>query len=226
MTKVLKTLLMSCALLACYAGHAQTQRDSNNAEIKKQALEMRERVNKYMADKLMEQPATPNGGGTLNAATKSMIDSIANLIALQQAQISQLATNFTELKKAVETVAKKQVNAEIKDVLEAGFQMVGPNQLILYFPFDGYQLNAAQIKVLGKFMGAKQIKSITLKGYTDWVGTERHNSALAKFRCGNVALNIGKRCTNIKQEVFINCSTEDRNVKTQLCRKVEIYLNR
>ena len=186
---------------------------------------MRERVNKYMADKLMEQPTT-GGTGTLNAATKSMIDSIASLIATQQAQINQLATNFTELKKAVETVSKKQVNAEIKDVLEAGFQLVGPNQLVLYFPFDGYQLNAAQIKVLGKFMGSKQIKSMTLKGYTDWVGTEHHNSALAKFRCGNVALNIGKRCTNIKQEVFINCSTEDRNLKTQLCRKVEIYLNR
>lgn len=225
MTKVLKTLLMSCALLVCYTSNAQTQRDSNNAEIKKQALEMRERVNKYMADKLMEQPTT-GGAGTLNAATKSMIDSIAGLIATQQAQINQLATNFTELKKAVETVAKKQVNAEIKDVLEAGYQLVGPNQLILYFPFDGYQLNAAQIKVLGKFMGTKRIKSMTLKGYTDWVGTERHNSALAKFRCGNVALNIGKRCTNINQEIFINCSTEDRNVKTQLCRKVEIFLNR
>lgn len=225
MTKVLKTVLMSCALLVCYTSNAQTQRDSNNAEIKKQALEMRERVNKYMADKLMEQPATGNAG-TLNAATKSMIDSIAGLIATQQAQLNQLATNFTELKKAVETVSKKQANAEIKDVLEAGYQLVGPNQLVLYFPFDGYQLNAAQIKVLGKFMGTKRIKSMTLKGYTDWVGTERHNSALAKFRCGNVALNIGKRCTNIKQEIFINCSTEDRNVKTQLCRKVEIFLNR
>jgi outer membrane protein OmpA-like peptidoglycan-associated protein len=226
MTKVLKTLLMSCALLVCYTSHAQTQRDSNNAEIKKQALEMRERVNKYMADKLMEQPATPSVLGTLNAATQSMIDSIANLIALQQAQINQLSTNFKELKQAVETVAKKQVNAEVKDVLEAGFRLVGPDQLIVYFPFDGYQLNAAQIKVLGKFMGNKRIKSITLKGYTDWVGTERHNSSLAKFRCSNVALNIGKRCTNIRQEVFINCSLEDRNVKTQLCRKVEIYLNR
>lgn len=226
MIKVLKTLLMGCALLAFYTSNAQTQRDSNNAEIQKQALEMRERVNKYMADKLMEQPVTTNGSGVLNAATKSMIDSIANIISLQQAQINQLSTNFKELKNVVETVVKKQDDSETKEIVEAGYQLVNSNKLILYFPFDGYQLSSIQIKVLGKFMGTKRIKSITLKGYTDWVGTERHNNALAKFRCGNVALNIGKRCANIRQEVYINCSTEDRNVKTQLCRKVEIYLNR
>ncbi|MCG9881104.1 MAG: hypothetical protein MH472_10945, partial [Bacteroidia bacterium] len=123
--------------------YAQNKRDSSNAEIKQQAVEMREKLNKYLADNLLEEQIKKDTG------VQVFLDSIGNVISKQENEINQLKKQFARLEKqigqgSINSGSPKQKRERmIADMaLGTSFHWVGDNQLNLYFPFDGYELNA------------------------------------------------------------------------------------
>lgn len=208
------------------ASFAQTKKDTTTADIKKEAMQMRETVNKYLADKLQtEQEKTV--GGPLDAKTAAFLDSIAKVLTNQQLQLNSLTTDFKAMEQKVDKVTKRVEKAATNNGPVTGVTKLSETVLVLYFPFDGHQLTPYQIAALNKFIGKKKYKSITIKAYTDWNGTEKHNSSLSHRRGQEVRRTMEVTTAKIKNEYFTNCDNlnEFGEKQSYLCRKVEVVLN-
>lgn len=200
---------------------AQTTRDSSNAEITKQAVEMRETLNKYLADKLL----IDDKKGASSTTNSKVVDSILALITKQQHDLENLRKALMAVEQKVDNVGKKQQTAETEAILSGGLWRVSENQLNVYFPFDGAQLTPHQIAAIHRFIGKRKIKTIHLTGFTDWIGTEKHNYNLAVLRTKEVKRVIERTEVQVKSGVDIGCKSSDPN-GASLCRKVEIVLHR
>ena len=211
---------------AAHVSYCQvSKKDSSSAEIKQQAIEMREKLNKYMAERL----------GTTNSSSgnSSLIDSIANMFAKQQMELKELKAKF-ELLETNLTQGKYPLNAGTKpdSVVKSkpngkGFtrkyDQPSDKRLIVYFPFDVFDLTVEQIQVIKQFMAAqKDIQSVTLHGYSDWIGNENHNRQLKVDRCLSVKKHLPAKKTirifsHVKCNALLDTAPED-------CRKVEIIV--
>ncbi len=218
--------LIAFLIMLSAASFAQTKKDTTTADIKKEAMQMRETVNKYLADKLQtEQEKTV--GGPLDAKTAAFLDSIAKVLTNQQLQLNSLTTDFKAMEQKVDKVTKRVEKAATNNGPVTGVTKLSETVLVLYFPFDGHQLTPYQIAALNKFIGKKKYRSITIKAYTDWNGTEKHNSSLSNRRGQEVRRTMEVTTAKIKNEYYTNCDSvnEFGEKQSYLCRKVEVVLN-
>lgn len=87
--------------------------------------------------------------------------------------------------------------ASLRDVFEGTCAKVSSNiryvddKLILYFPIDSDQLDLAQADALGTFVEPFPNKKISIIGFADSSGSERHNNDLARRRAISVQKAIG-----------------------------------
>lgn len=221
-----------------------SKKDSSSAEIKKQALEMREKLNKYMAEKL---GTTENGGTTVTPGMSVLLDSVADMLTKQQAEIEALKAKFSEIEvmKTRLTLLESDVqNGTIGGKVNSakpkksgkGFKLVDSamslagsttikdeHTLILYFSFDKFDLSETQIRDVKDFVaGHKKIDNINIKGYTDWRGTEQYNQKLCINRSFAVKKVIKRKGARISLAAATNCNAEVAGGVPQFCRKVEL----
>lgn len=235
------TALTLLLLLFSLGAYSQTK-DSSNAEIKKQAMEMREKLNKYMADKLMVEEVKKDTG------IKVFLDSISLQLHSQQEEIEKLKQQFNRLEQALingETYNPEGGNVkggrkgkgkardgsteeEDSIVLVQGFQRYGERQLNLYFAFDSHTLSKKQKQAVVDFLKNKQItKRVTVQGFTDWMGTENHNAELAENRCKALIKRLNILKIHYKTSTRFKCDVGNEYTphKAQWCRRVELIIN-
>jgi hypothetical protein len=209
--------------------NAQTKRDSSNTEIRQQAIEMREKLNKYMADKLLEEQVKKDPG------VQVFFDSISTTLTNQQLEINKLKEQFERLEKQLNdgvytngTPKLRQIqDSLISDVARGvAFHRVGDKQLNLYFPFDRFGLTKDQRAALRSFLSSQKAMVVKVNGYTDWMGTEQHNKELAANRCLSVVKVVNGFRIRHKVSTNINCNNNQvYNTETaKWCRRVEIIL--
>jgi outer membrane protein OmpA-like peptidoglycan-associated protein len=209
--------------------NAQTKRDSSNAEIKQQAIEMREKLNKYMADKLLEEQVKKDPG------VQVFFDSISTTLTNQQLEINKLKEQFERLEKQLNdgvytngTPKLRQIqDSMIADVARGvAFHRVSDKQLNLYFPFDGFGLTKDQRAELRSFLSSQKAIVVKVNGYTDWMGTEKHNKELAANRCTSIIKVVNGFRIRHKVSTNINCNNNEvYNVQTaKWCRRVEVII--
>lgn len=209
--------------------NAQTKRDSSNTEIRQQAIEMREKLNKYMADKLLEEQVKKDPG------VQVFFDSISTTLTNQQLEINKLKEQFERLEKQLNdgvysngTPKLRQAqDSLINDVARGvAFHRVGDKQLNLYFPFDRFGLTKDQRAALRSFLSSQKAMVVKVNGYTDWMGTEQHNKELAANRCLSVVKVVNGFRIRHKVSTNINCNNNQvYNAQTaKWCRRVEIIL--
>lgn len=209
--------------------NAQTKRDSSNTEIRQQAIEMREKLNKYMADKLLEEQVKKDPG------VQVFFDSISTTLTNQQLEINKLKEQFERLEKQLNdgvysngTPKLRQIqDSLISDVARGvAFHRVGDKQLNLYFPFDRFGLTKDQRAALRSFLSSQKAMVVKVNGYTDWMGTEQHNKELAANRCLSVVKVVNGFRIRHKVSTNINCNNNQvYNAQTaKWCRRVEIIL--
>ncbi|MDP3930599.1 MAG: OmpA family protein [Bacteroidota bacterium] len=207
--------------------YAQNKRDSSNAEIKQQAVEMREKLNKYLADNLLEEQIKKDTG------VQVFFDSMSTMISKQQSEINRLKEQFEQLEKQLNQGTmnagspKQKQHKMVADMARGtSFHWVGDNQLNLYFPFDGSELSAEQQAELRILLKSQKGIRVKLNGYTDWVGGEKHNKKLASNRC----LSAVKFCKEFKIPYKISsytkCNTYEvySDETAKWCRRVEIII--
>lgn len=245
MTKHLLIWLFVIGLPVCV--YSQTsKKDSSSAEIKKQAQEMRDKLNKYMADKL---GTSENGGKGVSPETISLIDSVADMLSKQQLEIDALKTKFNEIEvmKArlallesdvqngtvggkVNSAKSKKTGKGFKPV-DSAMSLAGSSSIkdehtiILYFSFDNFDLTDTQIRDIKDFIAShKKIGNINIKGYTDWRGTEQYNQKLCINRSFAVKKVIKRKGAKISLAAVTNCNAETAGGVPQFCRKVELVV--
>lgn len=209
--------------------YAQTQRDSSNDEIKQQALEMRVKLKKYLADNLMEE-------GKKDTGIQVFIDSISHVISKQQQDINELNEKLNEMIKLIQsgglagsgtTSQGFQQNLMVRELVKGKtHHLVNQNQLNIYFPFDSYTLSKDQLIVIQEFIKSKKAKSVSLAGFTDWMGSEQYNKNLAINRANAVKNELSEFGLTI--EVISNSICNNNCVynehTAQWCRRVEIII--
>ena len=209
--------------------NAQTKRDSSNAEIKQQAIEMREKLNKYMADKLLEEQVKKDPG------VQEFFDSISTTLTNQQLEINKLKEQFERLEKQLNDGVytngtpklRKIQDSMINDVARGvAFHRVSDKHLNLYFPFDRFGLTKDQRAELRSFLSSQKAIVVKVNGYTDWMGTEKHNKELAANRCGSIVKVVNGFRIRHKVSTNINCNNNEvYNVQTaKWCRRVEVII--
>jgi outer membrane protein OmpA-like peptidoglycan-associated protein len=210
-------------LLISLAAVAQT-RDSSSAEIQKQALEMREKLNRYMADKLL------TGEKRQDTGVQVFFDSISTQLYKQQSEIEELKQRFARLEEMIQNGeiggnSKKQKNGTSVPAVPASEQ-VSERQLNLYFAFDEYKLSAEQVQALKAFLKDKKIKRVRVSGYTDWRGTEQHNTKLANNRSQSVVKILNQLIIHYQVLEKGECVTANEHTpeKAQWCRRVEVVI--
>ena len=222
-------LILAVFILGFGHTYAQTKRDSSNAEIKQQALEMRVKLNKYLADNLLEE-------GKKDTGLQVFIDSISHVVSKQQKEINELNEKLNTMFKLVQSgdfEAKSsssqalQQNLMVREVVKGkSYHIVNQNQLNLYFAFDSDKLSKEQILVLKNFIKSKKAKSLSLAGFTDWMGSEQYNQYLALNRANAVKKQISNLGLNI--EILSNTICNNNSVyndhTAKWCRRVEIII--
>jgi outer membrane protein OmpA-like peptidoglycan-associated protein len=216
MIKFLRIICFAQILLLSNVIMAQT--DSSKAEIQKEAIQMRATVNKYLSDQLLTNDV--GGKGDVKLA---VIDSIANIIAQQKAELEMLKLSLQGIEKVVNEVKKQQIVSESSDIFLSGVKRLEENQLELYFPFDVYSLSNSQIIALNKFLSNRKIEKIQLTGYSDWVGTEKYNKRLAKRRGLNVKQNIHSSGKITLSNPVVSAETNSKDAS--YFRKVVVVIN-
>lgn len=208
---------------------AQTKRDSSNAEIRQQAIEMREKLNKYMADKLLEEQVKKDPG------VQVFFDSISTTLTNQQLEINKLKEQFERLEKQLNDGMYTNGAPKLRQIQDSmiadlargvAFHKVSDKQLNLYFPFDRFGLTKDQRAALRSFLSSQKAMVVKVNGYTDWMGTEQHNKELANNRCLSVVKVVNGFRIRHKISTNINCNNNEvYNAQTaKWCRRVEIIL--
>lgn len=207
--------------------YGQNKRDSSNAEIKQQALEMREKLNKYLADNLLEEQIKKDTG------IRYFFDSLSIVVTKQQQEINKLQAKFEQLEKhlsagGISSGSPKQRRERMLADMARGvaFHWVNDHQLNLYFPFDSYEFTAEQEAELRSLLTSQKRMRVKISGYTDWVGAEKHNKKLARNRCSSAE----KLCKELKVTYSISgyskCETQDiySDESAKWCRRVEVIV--
>lgn len=208
-------------LLISFAAIAQT-RDSSSAEIQRQALEMREKLNRYMSDKLLTTEKRYDTG------VQVFFDSISTQLYKQQAEIDALKQRFAKLEEMVsngETGGRNKKN-EAGAYTGPASEQISENQLNLYFAFDEYKLSTEQVQALKTFLKNKKIKRVRVSAYTDWRGTEQHNTKLAQNRSQSVIKILNQLVIHYQVLEKGACATANEHTpeKAQWCRRVEVVI--
>lgn len=228
----LSVLLLLTMLFAGVHLQAQTKKDSSNAEIKKQALEMREKLNNYLADKL-EDNKNINSLVIKGAAGGYMNDSLVNTILLQQMELNVLKEKYQALEAVVENLnsynqmsADKANGAFVNPSTGGNYIQYADKQLNLYFSFNEYELNENQKEVLNTFLANQKGKRAKVISYTDWRGKSKVNNQIGKKRANTVTKilkgKVKSYAVNINTKCNINMANEGLNA--QWCRRIEIIL--
>lgn len=213
------------------------QKENDQAEIQKQAVEMREKINKYMADKLLVEEKKKD------SSVHQVIDSISQKLAEQHLEIERLKQQFAKIEQALISGDFSKLNGSTQNgvvpnaiqtydqerdsiAVRNGFQYHGDKQLNLYFPFDRYGLTRGQKEELRKFLAGKNIKLVYVSGYTDWIGTENHNFELGKNRCNTVIKILNEMVIHYKVNSDFKCNnySDFSSRKARWCRRVEIVI--
>ncbi|MCF8255688.1 MAG: hypothetical protein K9H61_13385 [Bacteroidia bacterium] len=205
-------------LLLLFSNRVFSQTDSTKSEIQKEALQMRETLNKYLSNQLL----TNEGTGNSNVKA-TLVDSISTLISKQHMELELLKTSLKDIEKAMDEIRQKQQALESSDILVSGVKSLGTNSLELFFSFDGAKLTEQQILTLNRFIGNQKISQIELTGYSDWVGSERYNKKLGKRRCNSVKQSIFRKGIKV---VFAEpiVLAENSFSDASFCRKVLVIL--
>lgn len=220
-------LLLFILVLAINSLQAQTKKDSSNAEVKKQAVEMRDKLNNYLAERLAEEKKqmVVQGNG-LN-------DSLLNTINTQQVELNVLKEKYQALETLVENLnatnkmsAEKANGAFVNPSTGGSYIQYADKQLNLYFPFNDNTLNENQIAVLNTFLANKKNKQAKVISYTDWRGKAKVNNQIGKKRAAKVTSilkgKVKSYVVNINTKCNMNMTNEGLNA--QWCRRIEIIL--
>ena len=225
-------LLLFIMVLVVNGLQAQTKRDSSNAEVKKQALEMREKLNNYLADKLDENKNLNSlvikgqGGGYMN-------DSLVNTIMLQQIELNVLKNKYQALEAMVENLnSYNQMSAEkangpfVNPSNGGNYIQYSDKQLNLYFSFNEYELNENQIAVLNTFLVNQKGKSAKVISYTDWRGKSKVNIQIGQKRANTISKILKGKVKSYEVSINTKCNMNMANegLNAQWCRRIEIIL--
>jgi len=224
----IKALTFILFLLPCVQMFAQKNADTSSAEIRQQAIEMRDMLDRYLADKL-KQPAN-------NSNTKIADTSMANMMIQFNKKLEEHEKAINEIKAKISQLEELKGGNKSKDLSSLqstnskkfALPTEQPNEftLILYFDFDSYELTQEQKNAIVKFTSNLNYTICNVHSYTDWFGTEKHNKYLALNRCEAVAKSIVNKNYKIRKGKFINCGSVDpvKINKSAYCRRVEIIL--
>jgi outer membrane protein OmpA-like peptidoglycan-associated protein len=198
-------IVMAVFILLCsfdaFAQKTDSDSSSNNQQIKQQAVEMRNKVNKYIAEKLnMEESVIGNG---------EIIDSIISRLSKQDDEIDALNKRLQGLEKLFQEQAKskpgsgsKKIDShhyaddatvdDLTDIIPGSYAQIGNNKLLVFYAFDAYILSAEQVSAISEFVSNKDVQKIDIQAYTDTFGSENYNNRLAVNRCRAVLKSIPK----------------------------------
>jgi outer membrane protein OmpA-like peptidoglycan-associated protein len=232
-TMKLSVLLLFTMLFASHQLEAQTPKDSSNAEIKKQALEMREKLNNYLADKLDENKNLNSYVIKGVSGVGFMNDSLVNTILLQQIELNVLKQKYQELEALVNNLnTTNQLSAEkangpfINPSSGENYIQYADKQLNLYFSFNDNSLNEKQIEALSKFLENKKLKRAKIISYTDWRGNAKANNQIGKKRAATVTKLLKGKVKSYTVSTDTKCKMNMTNegLNAQWCRRIEIIL--
>jgi outer membrane protein OmpA-like peptidoglycan-associated protein len=207
------------ALLFLVSNNAISQTDSSKVQIQKEAIQMRETLNKYLSSQLLSTEGSSNSD-----VKASLVDSISTLISKQHLELELLKSSLKEMESSLSQISQKQEAIESSEVLVSGVRKIGTKSLELYFPFNSYSLTSQQTATLNRFLGNQKYSQIELTGFSDWVGSDAYNTKLGKRRCNAVKQNIRNAASKIVvlDPVII---PETSNKEAMFCRKVLITIN-
>jgi len=225
-------LLLFILVLGINNLQAQTKKDSSNAEVKKQAVEMREKLNNYLADKLDENKnlnsivINGQGGGFIN-------DSLVNKLIIQGMELNVLKEKYKALEAVVANLnATNQLSAEkangafVNPSTGGSYIQYADKQLNLYFSFNDKTLNENQIAVLNTFLANKKNKRAKVISYTDWRGKAKVNNQIGKKRAATVTSILKGKVKSYTVSINTKCNMNMTNegLNAQWCRRIEIIL--
>lgn len=224
----LKLVLVTFFILAHGLTFGQKNADSSSAEIRQQAIEMREMLDKYLADKL-KHPTTKKEVKVNDSSIAVLIKQFNDKLAEHEKAIQELKDQMARLESGTPATTQKNVTPlHGMPAKKMALPTEQPNAytLILYFDFDSFALTQEQKNALWQFTRNKNYKICNVHAYTDWYGTEKHNKYLALNRCDEVVKNIKNTSYQIRKGKFINCgSTEPVKIShAATCRRVEVIL--
>ncbi|MBJ7428355.1 MAG: hypothetical protein JHD28_05280 [Bacteroidia bacterium] len=220
-------LLLFILVLGINNLQAQTKKDSSNAEVKKQAVEMREKLNNYLAERLAEEKKQMVGKGN------GLNDSLLNTITTQQMELDVLKEKYLTLEMLVANMnATNQMSAEkangpfVNPSTGGNYIQYADKQLNIFFSFNDNTLNENQIAVLNNFLANKKNKRARVISYTDWRGKAKVNYQIGKKRAATITSilkgKVKSYTVNINTKCNMNMTNEGLNA--QWCRRIEIIL--
>lgn len=220
-------LLLFILVLGINSLQAQTKKDSSNAEVKKQAVEMRDKLNNYLAERLAEEKKqmVVQGNG-LN-------DTLLNTITTQQVELDVLKEKYQALEALVENLnATNQMSAEkangafVNPSTGGNYIQYADKQLNIFFSFNDNTLNENQITVLNNFLANKKNKRARVISYTDWRGKPKVNNQIGKKRAATITSILKGKVKSYTVNINTKCnmSMTNEGLNAQWCRRIEIIL--
>jgi outer membrane protein OmpA-like peptidoglycan-associated protein len=228
MTKCARILVAVSFVLMSYQAFSQKKEanNGNSEQIKQEAVEMRNKVNKYMSEKLI-----------LNEAPSSASESLSNTIIQQRAEIDKLMERLQKLEMLVNTQLinnSKKIDAhhysehatidDLTDVVPGSYAHIGEKKLLLFYAFDSHRLNAQQVAAIKIFLYNKDTSSIQVNAFTDIFGSENYNNKLAAKRCKAAIKYIPGKKASINITPEAGCGLLNR-IDSRKCRRVELILS-
>lgn len=215
MTKKSRVVL-TFILVVISALHVIAQTEGEKKQIQKEAIQMRENLNKYLSDKLLIKQ-------TVGCANCMLIDSVSTIISKQYEELEMLKKSVEEMSATLKALKSRQEQIIKTSILASGIRSVNDTILELYFAFDSYSVSVDQKNALNKLIGNREIRQVELSGYCDNTGTEAYNRKLSRKRCNAVKRSITRRFVKVKMNKYQVC--DDLSDDPMFCRKVVIVLN-
>lgn len=219
------TIFLTFLLFSSKNLFAQTPKDSNNAQIKQQAVQMRERINNYLSDKLAEEKKQ-NGSGFLS-------DSLLHIIDFQKKELNQLNQKIVFLEEKINNIdgynkltAEQSNGPFVNPGTGQNYIQYANKQLNLFFSFNDYTLTNKQIEVIQIFLSNQKNKRAKIISYTDWQGKSKANTLIAQKR----ALAVTKQLKGKVKSYAVLVNTKstpnmtNEGLNAQWCRRIEIVL--
>jgi outer membrane protein OmpA-like peptidoglycan-associated protein len=202
----------------------QTPKDTNNAQIKQQAVQMREKINNYLSDKLAEEKKA-YGNGLHSDSLLNVINNQNNEINLLNSKLKFLEEKINYIDGYNKLTAEQSNGPFVNPSTGQNYIQYANKQLNVFFSFNDFTLTDKQTEAIENFLSSKNIKHIKIVSYTDWRGKSKVNTLIAKKR----AQAVTKLLKNKTYSVLVNtqCSPNMTNegLNSQWCRRIEIILN-
>jgi outer membrane protein OmpA-like peptidoglycan-associated protein len=224
MTKFFRILIAASFLLLSSQAFSQ-KKDADNQQIQREAVEMRNKINKYMSEKLI-----------LNDVPAVGLDSTNQTLFNQRAEIDYLRERLQKLEELVKMQLiknNKKIDAfhysedattdDLIDIVPGTYVHIGEKKLLLFYAFDSHKLNKQQIGAIKVFFHNKNTTNIQVNAFTDIFGSDNYNNKLADKRCKAVIKQLPDKKANTNISTEAGCGQLNR-IDSRKCRRVEIIL--